>query len=154
MSGVVEHPEERSLCYQTPLDNLRYAAGRFAQYKKRLVIEALCPEIKQNYLFRSQYETLRAVQECGCDNVFILLDTFHAQKVDGNLSYLIEKYQGRYAHVQTASLPDRHEPNQGEINYDYIFDLLDKVGYKGYVGCEYNPADDTVAGLSWLDKYR
>ncbi len=154
MSGVVEHPEERSLCYQVFLQNLRYAASRFARYGKKIVIEALCPEIKQNYLFRSQYETLQAVHECSCDNVYILLDTFHAQKVDGNLSYLIEKYKGSYGHVQIASLPDRHEPDHGEINYDYIFSLLDKVGYEGYIGCEYNPAGDTVKGLTWFDRYR
>ncbi len=154
MSGVVAHPEERALCYKVFLQQLRYAAERFARYHKRLVIEALCPEIKPNYLFRSQYETLQAVLECGCDNVYTLLDTFHAQKVDGNLTYLIETFKGRYGHVQIASLPDRHEPCAGEINYTYIFSLFDRVGYSGYLGCEYNPSGSTIEGLSWYEPYR
>ena len=100
------------------------------------------------------YETLEIQAEVARDNVFIQLDTFHAQKVDGNLSYLIQKFAGKYGHVQIASLPDRHEPCEGEINYDYIFSLFDKTGYSGYIGCEYNPKRGTEEGLTWFDRYK
>ncbi len=86
--------------------------------------------------------------------MFIQLDTFHAQKVDGNLSHLIREYAGRYAHVQIASLPDRHEPDDGEINYPWLFRLFDDVGYRGWIGCEYQPRNTTQDGLGWFNARR
>ncbi len=82
---------------------------------------------------------------------FIQLDTFHAQKVDGNLTHLIRDYAGKYAHVQIAGLPDRHEPDDGEINYPWLFRLFDEVGYQGWIGCEYKPRGLTEEGLGWFD---
>ncbi len=154
MAGVVPYPEEKNLCRKVFINNLRYAADLFSRYNRQIVIEALCPDIKPGYLYHSQYETLEIQAEAARDNVFILLDTFHAQKVDGNLSYLIQKFAGKYGHVQIASLPDRHEPSEGEINYDYIFSLFDKTGYSGYIGCEYNPKAGTVEGLTWYERYK
>ncbi len=72
-------------------------------------------------------------------SVAVQLDLFHAQKVDGNLSHLITEYAGQYRHIQIASLPDRHEPDEGEINYPWLYALLDKTGYDGWIGCEYIP---------------
>lgn len=153
MSAVVPHNCERELCKQIFIKNMRMAADLFAKYNKTLTIEALCPEIKPNYLYHSQYETLAIVEQIAKDNVKIQLDTFHAQMVDGNLSYLIKNYAGKYGHVQIAAAPSRHEPDEGEINYDYIFKLFDDVGYTGYIGCEYNPRAKTEDGLAWLKPY-
>ncbi len=74
------------------------------------------------------------------------LDLFHAQKVDGNLSHLITEYAGQYRHIQIASLPDRHEPDEGEINYPWLYALLDKTGYDGWIGCEYIPGQTRFPG--------
>ncbi|MFV2801945.1 TIM barrel protein, partial [Escherichia coli] len=74
------------------IDNLRYAADRFALHGKRILVEALSPDVKPHYLFSSQYQALAIVEEVARDNVFIQLDTFHAQKVDGNLTHLIRDY--------------------------------------------------------------
>ena len=87
-------------------------------------------------------------------NVFTQLDLFHAQRVDGNLSHLIRHYAGRYRHVQIASAPDRHEPDEGEINYPYLFALLDEVGYTGWIGCEYIPRGKTTEGLGWFKTWK
>ncbi|TBP02593.1 hydroxypyruvate isomerase, partial [Klebsiella quasipneumoniae subsp. similipneumoniae] len=87
-------------------------------------------------------------------NIAVQLDLFHAQKVDGNLSHLITEYAGQYRHIQIASLPDRHEPDEGEINYSWIYALLDKAGYDGWIGCEYIPRADTLSGLEWFSPYR
>ena len=127
---------------------------RFAPHGKRILVEALSPGIKPHYLFSSQYQALAIVEEVARDNVFIQLDTFHAQKVDGNLTHLIRDYAGKYAHVQIAGLPDRHEPDDGEINYPWLFRLFDEVGYQGWIGCEYKPRGLTEEGLGWFDAWR
>ncbi len=118
------------------------------------LVEALSPGVKPHYLFSSQYQALAIVEEVARDNVFIQLDTFHAQKVDGNLTHLIRDYAGKYAHVQIAGLPDRHEPDDGEINYPWLFRLFDEVGYQGWIGCEYKPRGLTEEGLGWFDAWR
>lgn len=74
--------------------------------------------------------------------------------MDGNISRLLETLAGRYAHIQIASVPDRHEPDEGELNYPWLFDRLDALGYPGWIGCEYRPRGDTAAGLGWLKPYR
>lgn len=153
MSAVVPYPEEKEICRQVFIKNMRWAADRFAKYDKILTMEALCPDIKPRYLYHSQYETLALREEIGKDNVFTQLDTFHAQMVDGNLTHLIRDFAGKYGHVQVAAAPSRHEPDEGEIDYKYIFKLFDDVGYKGYIGCEYNPRGKTEDGLGWLKPY-
>lgn len=117
MAGVVPAGEDAERYRAVFIDNIRYAADRFAPHGKRILVEALSPGVKPHYLFSSQYQALAIVEEVARDNVFIQLDTFHAQKVDGNLTHLIRDYAGKYAHVQIAGLPDRHEPDDGEINY-------------------------------------
>lgn len=112
------------------------------------------PALSLIIFFSSQYQALAIVEEVARDNVFIQLDTFHAQKVDGNLTHLIRDYAGKYAHVQIAGLPDRHEPDDGEINYPWLFRLFDEVGYQGWIGCEYKPRGLTEEGLGWFDAWR
>ncbi|EAB6843772.1 HPr family phosphocarrier protein [Salmonella enterica] len=154
MAGVVPEGADGARYRATFIDNLRYAADRFAAHDKRILIEALSPGVKPGYLFSSQYQALGIAEEVDRPNVFIQLDTFHAQKVDGNLSHLIREYAGRYAHVQIASLPDRHEPDDGEINYPWLFRLFDDVGYRGWIGCEYQPRNTTQDGLGWFNVWR
>lgn len=150
MAGVIPADGERAAYEETLIENMRYAADLFAVKGKRLLIEALNPRTKPRYLYHSQYQTLEMVTRIARPNVFTQLDLFHAQQVDGNLSHLITAFVGRYQHIQIASLPDRHEPDEGEINYRWIFDLLDRVNYSGWVGCEYIPRTDTHSGLAWL----
>ncbi|MDU1271238.1 MAG: TIM barrel protein [Escherichia coli] len=154
MAGVVPAGEDAERYRAVFIDNLRYAADRFALHGKRILVEALSPDVKPHYLFSSQYQALAIVEEVARDNVFIQLDTFHAQKVDGNLTHLIRDYAGKYAHVQIAGLPDRHEPDDGEINYPWLFRLFDEVGYQGWIGCEYKPRGLTEEGLGWFDAWR
>lgn len=154
MSAVVPYPEEKELCRQVFIHNMRKAAALFARHGKVLTMEALCPDIKKNYLYYSQYETMALRAAIGMENVFTQLDTFHAQMVDGNLTHLIRDFAGAYAHVQVAAAPSRHEPDEGEIDYRYIFKLFDEVGYQGYIGCEYNPRGRTEDGLAWFEPYK
>lgn len=154
MAAVVPEGADREAYKQTFVNNIRYAAEKFKPYGIKILLEALSPEVKPNYLLKSQFDTLELVELIDRDNVFVQLDYFHAQNVDGNLSRLTDKLDGRFAHIQIASVPERHEPDEGEINYQYIFDKLDAMGYEGYIGCEYKPRGETAAGLGWFEKYK
>ena len=154
MSAVVPEGASREEYKQTFIKNVRYASDKYKPYGIKIQLEALSTEVKPNYLLKSQFDTLEVVELVDRDNVFVQLDYFHAQNVDGNLARLTDKLNGKFAHVQIASVPDRHEPDEGEINYQYIFDKLDTIGYDGYVGCEYKPRGETAAGLDWFQKYK
>nr|WP_306287772.1 TIM barrel protein [Pseudoalteromonas sp. WY3] len=78
------------------------------------------------------------------------LDIYHAAIMDGDLTHLINDLASVTGHIQIASVPARHEPSEGEINYPHIFNVLDESGYKGWIGCEYNPKNNTEDGLEWL----
>ena len=154
MSGVIPLENERELCRRVFISNMRKAADQAARYNVTLTMEALCPQIKKNYLYSSQYETLALAQEIGKANVKTQLDLFHAQMTDGHLTHLIKDFKGKYAHIQIASVPFRHEPDEGEVDYNYIFKLLDDIGYDGYVGCEYSPRTTTLEGLHWFKIFK
>ncbi|EXI62763.1 hypothetical protein MHD_06405 [Mannheimia granulomatis] len=154
MAAVVPEGEDREAYKQTFIKNVQYAADKFKPHGIKVLLEALSPEVKLNYLLKSQFDTLEIVEAVNRGNVFVQLDYFHAQNVDGNLSRLTDKLNGKFAHIQIASVPDRHEPDEGEINYEYIFNKLDEIGYEGYVGCEYKPRAETTAGLAWFERYK
>ncbi|OOF55536.1 2-oxo-tetronate isomerase [Rodentibacter genomosp. 2] len=154
MAAVVPDGADKAEYQQTFINNIRYASEKFKPHGVNILLEALSPEVKPHYLLKSQYDTLAIVEQVERDNVFVQLDYYHAQNVDGNLSRLTDKLNGKFAHVQMASVPDRHEPDEGEINYDYIFNKLDEIGYQGFVGCEYKPRGETSSGLAWFEKYK
>lgn len=154
MAGVVPPGADRHEYEQTFISNLRYAADSFAPYGINIMLEALSPKIKPNYLMASQYQTLALLKQIDKPNVFIQLDFYHAQIVDGNLTQLIHDLGDHVGHIQIASVPDRHEPDEGEINYPYLFETLDRVNYSGWIGCEYHPRGETAQGLGWLKKWQ
>lgn len=152
MAGVVPEGADRARYQDTFVNNMQYAADKFAQHNINICLEALSPAVKPNYLLVSQFDTLEMVERIERDNVFIQLDYFHAQNVDGNLTKMTEKLQNKIGHIQIASVPDRHEPDEGEVNYPYLFNQLEKLGYQGFIGCEYNPRGKTEDGLHWFKK--
>lgn len=154
MAATVPQGADREAYCQTFVENLRYAADRFAPHGIRILLEALNPKTKPGYLYSSQYQTLEMVKRIDRPGIYTQLDLFHAQLVDGNLSQLICDHAGQYQHIQIASAPDRHEPDEGEINYPWLFDLIDRSGYQGWIGCEYFPRGDTAEGLGWLTPYK
>ncbi|TDQ59383.1 hydroxypyruvate isomerase [Mesocricetibacter intestinalis] len=154
MAGVVPPGEDKEEYRRTFIDNVRYASKQYRPYGIDIMLEALSPEVKPNYLYSSQYQALELAELIDCDNVYIQLDYYHAQNVDGNLSRLTNRLKQRLGHIQIASVPDRHEPDEGEINYVHLFGLLDAIGYEGFVGCEYQPRTTTQAGLGWFEQYK
>lgn len=153
MAATVPNGADREAYCRTFISNMRYAAECFSPHGITLLIEALNPLTKPGYLYASQYQTLEMVERIDRPGIFTQLDLFHAQLVDGNLSHLIRNFAGKYRHVQIASAPDRHEPDEGEVNYPWLFSLLDEVGYDGWIGCEYFPRGNTLDGLGWFKPY-
>ena len=90
--------------------------------------------------------------EVGAPNLKVQMDLYHCQIVEGDLAKKIELYlpTGKVGHFQIAGVPERHEPDIGEINHPYLFALIDRLGYDGWIGCEYRPRGNTSAGLGWM----
>ena len=140
------------LLRQTFVDNLRYAAAELNKAGLRLLIEPVNTfDIPGFYLNRTA-QALAIIDEVGCDNFYVQYDIYHAQRMEGELAATMQKVLPRIGHIQLADNPGRNEPGTGEINYPFLFALLDRIGYDGWIGCEYKPATTTEAGLAWRQK--
>ena len=142
---------------RTFIDNLRYAAPKLAAAGIKLLIEPINTyDIPGFFLNRTQ-QALDIIAEVaangGSDNVFLQYDIYHMQRMEGELARSIEQHLGKIAHMQLADNPGRNEPGSGEINYPFLFTWLDRIGYTGWIGCEYKPATTTTAGLGWVASY-
>ncbi|HUG23987.1 hydroxypyruvate isomerase [Piscinibacter sp.] len=132
--------------------NLRYAAGELAKAGVKLLIEPINTfDIPGFHLCRTE-QAIAVMDAVGSDNLFLQYDLYHAQRMEGELAATLERHLPRIAHVQLADNPGRHEPGTGEINYAFLFAHLDRIGYRGWVGCEYKPAGTTEAGLGWRQR--
>ncbi len=135
---------------ETLVENLRYAAPRFADVGVRLLIEPINPFDMPGFFLNSSADAMRILDRAEIDNLFIQYDFYHMQRVQGELLASFERLQPRIAHVQIADNPGRHEPGTGEINYPNVFSALQRLGYAGWIGAEYRPAAGTSGGLGWL----
>lgn len=150
MAGIVPAGERREAYRDAYVANLRYAAREVAKYGRSLLIEPLNPRDMPGYLLSTQAEAHAIREAVGEPNLKVQMDFYHAQIVEGDLATTLKKYFSGIGHIQIAGVPDRHEPDQGEVNYPYLFALLDSLGYQGWVGCEYRPRGKTEDGLGWL----
>jgi hydroxypyruvate isomerase len=134
---------------QTFVDNLRHAAAALKPAGIRLLVEPINTyDIPGFYLNRTA-QAIALLDEVGADNAFVQYDIYHAQRMEGELAATVQKHLARIGHIQLADNPGRNEPGTGEINYAFLFAHLDRIGYTGWVGCEYKPATTTEAGLGW-----
>ena len=134
----------------TFVGNLRYAAAELKKVGIKLLMEPINTyDIPGFYLNRTA-QALAFIDEVGSDNLFVQYDIYHAQRMEGELIATMQKHLARIAHIQLADNPGRNEPGTGEIHYANVFKALDRIGYSGWIGCEYKPATTTEAGLGWL----
>lgn len=134
----------------TLVSNLKFAAAAFQNQGLRLLIEPINHfDIPGFYLNRTA-QAVALLDAVGAANAFVQYDIYHAQRMEGELAATVEKYLPRIGHIQLADNPGRHEPGTGEINYPFLFAHLDRIGYAGWIGCEYKPATTTEAGLHWM----
>ena len=140
------------LLRSTFVDNLRFAAHALKAAGLKLLIEPINTfDIPGFYLNRTT-QAAAILDEVDADNAFIQYDIYHAQRMEGELAATLQKHLPRIGHVQLADNPGRNEPGTGEIHYPFLFAHLDRIGYDGWVGCEYKPATTTQAGLGWLQR--
>ena len=153
MAGVLPEGADRAVrerARATFVNNLRFAAREALRHDVALTIEPINTRDIPGYFLNTQAEAHAIREEVGASNVGVQMDLYHAQIVEGDLSEKLRRWLPHIGHIQIAGVPHRHEPDVGEINYLYLFDLLDELGYQGWVGCEYRPRNGTSAGLGWM----
>jgi 2-dehydrotetronate isomerase len=166
IAGTVPAGADRAAMQRTYLANLAYAAEALAPHGIAAVIEPINPlmgvvragEQYTTYGMRGFYLTrtaqaLAAIDAVGHPNLHLHLDLYHMQLTEGRLTDTLRENIGLVRHLQVAGVPGRNEPDGGEINYPYLFDLIDELGFTGWVGCEYRPRAGTLEGLGWAARY-
>ena len=152
-AGVVPAGAERAALHATYVSNLRHAATRLAREGLRGLIEPLSDRTVANCFLRSSAQAVQVLDAVAAPNLWLQYDLFHMQLMEGNLALTIERLLPRIGHLQIADVPGRNEPGTGEINFEFLFGHIDRLGYAGWIGCEYNPLGDTREGLKWARRY-
>lgn len=152
MSGLVSDAQERDSMLETYAGSLRFAADACQEIGATVVIEPLNNRDVPGYLIYDVGTAQSLVDTVTRPNVGIQFDMYHVQIMEGDLAKRFEAHLDDICHVQIAGVPERHEPSIGEVNYPYLFQMMDRLGYQGYVGCEYNPRGVTQEGLDWFLK--
>jgi hydroxypyruvate isomerase len=153
MAGLVPAGVPQAAMRETYIANLKHAATEAAKAGLRLLIEPINPRDIPGYYLNTSKQGIEIMDAVGAPNLFLQYDIYHMQIVEGDLAPTMERLLPRIGHMQLADTPGRHEPGTGEINYPFLFGHLDRIGYQGWIGCEYRPAGDTVAGLGWARDY-
>jgi 2-dehydrotetronate isomerase len=152
MAGLAPAGAERSALRATYIANLAWAAAQAREID--FLIEPINTRDIPRFFLNRQDHAHEVVLEVGAPNLKVQMDLYHCQIVEGDLAKKIELYlpTGRVGHFQIAGVPERHEPDVGEINHPYLFDLIDRLGWDGFIGCEYRPRGKTSDGLTWMPK--
>jgi hydroxypyruvate isomerase len=166
MAGVVGPATDYAQAERVYVENLRHAADFLRPHGVRVVIEPInrklgvvqggasyTTEGMHGYFLNHSDHARRIIERVGSENLFLHLDVYHMQMLEGHLAETLRANIDLLRHVQIAGVPGRHEPDVGEIHYPYLFELLDQAGYDGWVGCEYRPLAGTAAGLGWGRRY-
>jgi hydroxypyruvate isomerase len=165
MAGLLPAGVDRESVRPIYVDNLRWAAAEAARYGLDLLIEPINTRDIPGFFLNRQDQAHELLAEIGAANLKVQMDLYHCQVVEGDLATKIRQYlpTGRVGHFQIAGVPERHEPDVGELNYAYLFGVIDEVaqqcGWSGWLGCEYRPArgtqpGGTSAGLGWFARWK
>jgi hydroxypyruvate isomerase len=150
MAGKVPFGADPDICREVLVENLSYAANAVAKEGITLLLEAINTRDIPGFLVNTQAESEEIRRRVGSTNLKLQMDLYHMQVMEGDLAQKLKKYLDVCGHIQIAGCPGRNEPDTGEIRYEYLFRLIDEIGYQGWLGCEYRPAAATVDGLGWL----
>lgn len=154
MAGLVPAGSDATAQHATYVANLRHAAARLAPLGVSLLIEPINSRDMPGYFLSLQQQAHDVLAQVGAPNLKVQMDLYHCQIMEGDLSKRLQKHFAGVGHIQIAGVPDRHEPDSGEVNFPHLFDLLDRLGFDGFVGCEYRPKAGTSEGLGWLHLYQ
>jgi hydroxypyruvate isomerase len=160
MAGLLPAGTAHETLYPTYISQLRWAAAEAAKQGIDVLIEPINTRDIARFYLNRQDHAHQVLADVGAANLKVQMDLYHCQVVEGDVAMKLRQYlpTGRVGHIQIAGVPQRHEPDLGELNYAYLFSVLDELGYDGWVGCEYRPATGTQtggtsAGLDWLKPY-
>ena len=153
LAGIVRPGADPERCRRTFVDNLKFAAPRLGEAGIQLLIEPINTRDIPGFFLTGTRQALDILADVGCANLYLQYDIYHMQIMEGDLARTIETNLGRIAHMQLADNPGRNEPGTGEIHYPFLFDWIDALGYRGWIGCEYKPRTATAAGLGWVRPY-
>ena len=153
LAGIPPSHLDPARVRSTLVANLRFAAEKLETAGIRLLVEPCnTRDIPGFFLNRSQ-QAIELIDDVGSDNLWLQYDIYHMQIMEGDLAPTIQRLLPRIAHMQLADNPGRNEPGTGEINYPFLFKFIDRLGYRGWIGCEYKPAKTTSEGLGWAKSY-
>ncbi len=150
--GIRPQQVNSGRAFDTIVENLQFAAAELKRENIRLLVEPCNAFDIPGFALNRSKEALDVIAAVDSDNLYLQYDIYHMQRMEGELAATIERNLPRIGHIQLADNPGRHEPGTGEINYPFLFAWLDKLGYDGYIGCEYKPLATTQAGLGWLER--
>ncbi len=154
LAGIQPQGVSLEQARRTLVENLRYAAEKLEAAGILLLAEPINTRDIPGFFLNRTEQALAIFDEVGSPNLKLQYDIYHMQIMEGDLAPTIEKHLARIAHVQLADNPGRHEPGTGEIHYPFLFAHIDRLGYDGWIGCEYKPKTTTREGLGWLDQAR
>lgn len=154
MAGLCPDAANRDVQLATYIENLGQAAEKLAAAGLTGLLEPINTRDIPGFLLNTQAQALAAINAVGADNLKVQMDLYHCQIVEGDLAKKITANLPWVDHFQIAGVPDRHEPDLGEVNYPYLFGLIDELGFDGWIGCEYRPKGATSAGLGWMAPWR
>lgn len=153
MAGVAPSGVHPARLRETYVNNLKFAAVEAAKHGLTLLIEPCNTRDIPGYYLCTSTQALAVIGAVAAPNLKLQYDIYHAQVMEGDLAHRLKNLLPVIGHIQISDLPGRHEPGTGEINYDFLLGHLDRIGYAGWVGCEYRPAGATLAGLGWAKAY-
>jgi len=151
--GGIPRGEARDRTWARAVANLCYACDESKKAGLTLIIEPVCSARFPEFFIHTLDEGIQLIKDVGRDNLTLCFDTYHVQMEEGALSANLERTWPWIGHLQLGNPPDRHEPGVGELNLQYYFDLVDKKGWKGWIGCEYVPSTHTLDSLGWGAAY-
>ncbi len=150
LAGKVQAGVDEATLRRTFVANLRYAAAELKKAGLNLLIEPINRFDIPGFYLNTTAQAISILDEVGADNAYVQYDIYHAQRMEGELANTMSTQLARIGHIQLADNPGRNEPGTGEINYAFLFKHIDRIGYKGWIGCEYKPAARTEDGLGWI----
>jgi hydroxypyruvate isomerase len=153
MAGIVPADLPLATAAAVYAANLAWAAEQAAPAGVRLVIEPINHRDMPGYFLNTQAQGAAIVEAIGRDRLGLQFDVYHVQVTEGDITKRMEQFMPVIAHMQIADVPARNEPGTGEIGWGFVFRRMDELGYEGWVGCEYRPGGETVAGLGWRQQF-
>ncbi|HEX8540634.1 MAG TPA: 2-oxo-tetronate isomerase [Pseudomonas sp.] len=154
MAGLLPSEALRERHQAVYLENLGYAAAQAAKAGITVLIEPINTRDMPGFFLNRQDQAQAICKEVGAANLKVQFDFYHCQIVEGDVISKLRRDFAGVGHIQIAGVPDRHEPDMGELNYSWLFEEIDRLGYTGWIGCEYRPKGDTSEGLQWLRDWR